>query len=237
MNARLIEVREVAESTLGFVLETDQPIQFQAGQTCDVTILNPKYQDEHGNARTFSIASAPADAPRLQFATRMSQSAFKRTLAEAQRGLELDVDGPYGSFTLHRNANRPAVFFAGGIGITPFRSIVKDATERRLAHSLTLFYSNRSPGSTAFLAELGQWERQNTNFRLLATITDTPYDAGWTRQTGFIDRDFVARHLAVFGDAVSYIAGPPAFVTAMRGVLEGAGADPDNIRTEEFSGY
>lgn len=237
MNARLIEVREVAESTVGFTVETDQPLQFQAGQTCDVTISSPKYQDEHGNARTFSIASSPADAPRLQFATRMSQSAFKRSLVEAQPGMALDVDGPYGSFTLHRNTARPAVFFAGGIGITPFRSIVKDATERRLPHALTLFYSNRSPKSTAFLAELEQWERQNPNFRLLATITDTPYESGWKRQTGFIDRDFVARHLPAPADAVSYIAGPPAFVTAVRGVLEGAGADPDNIRTEEFSGY
>lgn len=126
MHARLIEVRQVAESTVGFMVETDQPIEFQAGQTCDITIVSPKYQDEKGNARTFSIASSPSDAPRLLFATRMSQSAFKRSLVEAAAGADLEVDGPYGSFTLHRNVKRPAVFFAGGIGVTPFRSLVKD---------------------------------------------------------------------------------------------------------------
>lgn len=236
MHARLIEVRQVAESTVGFMVETDQPIEFQAGQTCDITIVSPKYQDEKGNARTFSIASSPSDAPRLLFATRMSQSAFKRSLVEAAAGADLEVDGPYGSFTLHRNVKRPAVFFAGGIGVTPFRSLVKDATERTLPHRLTLFYSNRTPKSSAFLAELEHWEHQNPNFRLIATITDTPYDVEWTHETGFINREFVERNPVPVG-AISYVAGPPAFVGAVRGVLEAAGADPDDLRTEEFAGY
>ena len=237
MDARLIDVKQIADSTVGFVIETKQPMVFQAGQTCDLTIPSPKYHDEQGNARTFSIASSPTEAPRLLFATRVSNSAFKRTLTEARPGLDIDVDGPYGSFTLHRNATRPALLFAGGIGITPFRSIINDATERRLPHRIVLFYSNRTPKSTAFLNELEQWEAQNPNFTLVATITDTPYDPDWRRQTGFIDAPFVSRHLANPADGVSYIAGPPAFVTAVRNVLETAGADPDNIRTEEFSGY
>lgn len=78
---------------------------------------------------------------------------------------------------LHRTAAKPAVFFAGGIGITPFRSIVKDATERRLAHRMTLFHANRTPASTAFLPEFEAWQHQNPGFRLVATVAD-PAGAG-----------------------------------------------------------
>lgn len=237
MKGRIAEVREIADSTVGFAVELTTPMQFQAGQTCDVTLVTPKYQDEHGTARTFSVASSPTDSSRLLFATRLSQSAFKRSLIEAGSGVEVDVDGPYGSFTLHRNATRPAVFFAGGIGITPFRSIIKDATERHLPHAISLVYSNRTRNSTAFLEDLERWQRENPNFRLIATITDTPYEEGWPHATGFVDTQFVARHLPALASAVAYIAGPPAFVTAVRGALESSGADPDNIRTEEFSGY
>lgn len=237
MKARIAEVRQIVEGTVEFGVELETPIQFQAGQTCDVTLASPKYQDEHGNARTFSIASSPADSPRLVFATRVSQTAFKRSLVEAQPGDEVDVDGPYGSFTLHRNASRPALLFAGGIGITPFRSIIKDATERQLPHAITLVYSNRTRKSTAFLDDLEGWQRQNPNFHLVATITDTPYEAGWPHATGFVDGQFVVKHLPALASAIPYIAGPPAFVTAVRGALETGGADPDSIRTEEFSGY
>ncbi len=237
MKGRIAEVRQIAEGTVEFVAELETPIQFQAGQTCDVTLVSPKYQDEHGNVRTFSIASSPADSPRLTFATRISQTAFKRSVVEAQPGAELDVDGPYGSFTLHRNTAKPALFFAGGIGITPFRSIIKDATERRLPHAITLIYSNRTRKSTAFLDDLERWQRENPNFKLIATITDTPYEQGWPHATGFVDGPFVTRYLPALASAIPYIAGPPAFVTAVRGALETNGADPDSIRTEEFSGY
>jgi ferredoxin-NADP reductase len=237
MKARITEVRQIVQGTVEFGVELSEPMQFQAGQTCDVTLVSPKYHDEHGTARTFSIASSPADSPRLLFATRVSQSAFKRSLVEAQVGAEVDVDGPYGSFTLHRNATRPAALFAGGIGITPFRSIIKDATERRLPHALTLVYSNRTRQSTAFLDDFERWQAQNPNFRLIATITDTPYEEGWPHATGFVDTQFMALHVPALASTIAYIAGPPAFVTAVRGALESGGADPDNIRTEEFSGY
>jgi ferredoxin-NADP reductase len=236
MKARLVEAREIARGTAQFQFEVDGGLNFQAGQTCDITVPSPKYSDERGNARTFSIASSPADLPRLMFATRLSGSAFKRSLIESAPGTEADVDGPYGSFTLHRNASKPAVFFAGGIGITPFRSIIKDATERGLSHRLTLFYSNRTPDSTAFLPDLEQWAQRNPKLTLVPTITDDIDIHTWKYQKGMIDAAFLKGRLPA-GDAIHYIAGPAVFVNAMRQALEGLGADPDNIRTEEFPGY
>lgn len=236
MQARLSAIDHIAEGSAAFTFELAEALAFEPGQTCDVTIQTPKHHDEHGIARTFSIASSPADLPRLMVATRLTGSAFKRSLVEAAPGLEVEIDAPYGSLTLHRNATKPAVLMAGGIGITPFRSIVKDATERRLPHSVTLFYSNRTAASTGFLADLEAWERQNPNFRLIATITE-PDGQPWTRDTGMMDAAFIGPRVRDVTAAIYYVAGPPAFVKGMRAALDEIGADPDNIRTEEFAGY
>jgi ferredoxin-NADP reductase len=236
MRARLITVERVADAAAAFWFELDAPFEFQPGQTCDVTLPAAKYHDDKGTSRTFSIASSPSDMPRLLVATRLTGSAFKRSLEEAAPGTDVEIDGPYGSLTLHRNAARPAVLMAGGIGITPFRSIVKDATERKLPHTLTLFYSNRTAASTAFLADLERWESENPNFRLVATITE-PDGRPWRHATGMVDATFLRPRVTDPASAIYYVAGPPAFVGGMRTALDGIGADPDNIRTEEFAGY
>jgi ferredoxin-NADP reductase len=237
MKARLVATDRVAEDTAGFTFEVKGPFSFDAGQACDLTIAAPQYRDDKGSSRTFSIASSPADAPRVLVATRLTGSAFKRSLLAAGVGLEVELDGPFGSFVLHKNAGRPAVFFAGGIGITPFRSILKDATERRLPHRITLFYSNRTPGSTAFLRDIEAWQRENANLRLVATVADPVGPEAWRHAVGPMDAAFIAPHVEDWAGAVCYLAGPPAYVKAMRAALDAIGADPDNIRTEEFSGY
>ncbi len=237
MKARLIGNALVAEGTAGFTLEVETPFTFDAGQTCDITIPSPRYQDEKGSVRTFSIASPPSDAPRVMFATRLTGSAFKRSLLEAPAGFEVELEGPSGSFVLHRNASKPAAFFAGGIGITPFRSIIADASGRRLPHRLTLFYSNRTPESTAFLADLEGWQRENSGFRLVATVAERSAAQPWNYRVGLLDAAFIGSFRRDWPEVICYLAGPPAFVKAMRAALEEVGADPDNIRTEEFDGY
>jgi ferredoxin-NADP reductase len=202
----------------------------------DITVPDPLYRDDAGSSRTFSIASLPSD-PRLMIGTRLRGSAMKRTLMEAQLPLPVEIDGPFGSFTLHRNAAKPAVFLAGGIGITPFHSIIGDATARRLPHSLTLFYSNRSAADVAWLPDLESWARENERFRLVATLTEPKPGDTWHHETGFVDAALLGRHVECPGDAIFYIAGPDGFVKAMQALLPEIGADPDNIRAEEFAGY
>lgn len=237
MKARLVATDRIAEGTAGFTWELAERFDFEAGQTLDVTIPAPQYQDDKGASRTFSIASSPADAPRILFATRLTGSAFKRTLLEAAMGLEVEVEGPFGSFVLHRNTATPAVFLAGGIGITPFRSIIKHATERRLPHRMTLLYSNRTAGSTAFLSDLETWQHTNANFRLVATITEPASGEPWHHQTGSMNAAFIRPYVGDLKNAIYYLAGPPGFVKAMRAALDELATDPDNIRTEEFPGY
>jgi len=238
MKTRLVETRPIADQTAAFVFEfSDAPFAFKAGQTCDVTLPAPKYQDAKGSTRTFSITSSPADLPRIMFATRLTGSAFKRSLVEAEAGTEVDIEGPFGSFTLHQNAKRPAVFLAGGIGVTPFRSIIKDVVERKLPHRLTLVHSNRNAASAAFLGDFEMWAAANPRFQFVPTLTEPAPGEAWPHATGLIDARFLSSRLADAAETIFYIAGPIAFVKAMQEILPAVGADPDNIRAEEFAGY
>jgi ferredoxin-NADP reductase len=143
-----------------------------------------------------------------------------------------------GSFTLHKNSAKPAVFLTGGIGITPFFSIVQQADRDRLPHKLYLFYSNRRPEDAAFLEVLQKLERTNPNFRFIATMTEMRHSQKkWDRETGLIDQAMLSRCLGDLRGPIYYIAGPPAMVTDMGKMLLTSSIDQDDIRTEEFAGY
>ena len=143
-----------------------------------------------------------------------------------------------GSFTLHKNPAKPAVFLAGGIGITPFLSIVRQADHDRLPHKLYLFYSNRRPEDAAFLDTLQTLETTNPNFHLICTMTEmSKSKKEWKGETDLIDKEMLSRYLAVLQGPIYYIAGPPTMVAAMRQTLVGAGVEEDDIRAEEFAGY
>jgi ferredoxin-NADP reductase len=109
---------------------------FKSGQALSWTLVDPPETGAKGNKRNFSIASDYCEAD-LMIATRMRDSAFKRVLKTAPLGAEVRIVGPFGSLTLHQNVTRPGVFLAGGIGVTPFRSMLRQAAEQKLPHHLT----------------------------------------------------------------------------------------------------
>lgn len=195
------------------------------------------HADAKGRVRTFSIASAPHETE-LEIATRQTDTRFKRSLATADTGAPLQMEGPYGDLALHDDANRPAVFLAGGIGVTPFRSMVLDATHRGLQHRMFLFYSNREPEDAAYVAELRELEQKNPRFELIPTFTEGSASSteGVTEQ-GYINAGMLAKHVGDLASPIFYVAGPPAMVSAMEGMLAGAGVNPKNVRAEQFAGY
>ena len=136
-----------------------------------MTLLDPSEMDAEGNVRSLSIASAPHEDT-LMVATRMRDTAFKRVLSTMPLGSAVKIEGPSGSLTLHNNVKRTAVFLAGGIGITPFRSVVFRAAKEKLPHRIFLFYSNRRPEDAPFLDELQALERENPNYKLIASMTE-----------------------------------------------------------------
>ena len=217
---------QVAERTFAFHFDKPAGFSHQAGQNALFSLSNG------AESRTFTIASAPHERE-LMIATRMRDSPFKRSLAELPMGTQLRIDEPAGLMVLHDEESRPAVFLAGGIGITPFLAMARDAEARLLGHRITLFYSNRRPQDAAFLAEFRQM--QNRNFRMVATMTEAPAD--WKGEKRRISRELLAEHVPDLLAPVYYFAGPLRMTMAMQEMLTELGVKDDDMRSEEFYGY
>lgn len=235
--SRLKHKTEVAEGTMAFLFEKPKDFQFEPGQFVDLTLIDPPENDAEGSSRSFSIASAPHEED-LMFATRMRDTAFKRVLRTLPLGTELQMEGPFGMMTLDKAESRPAVFLAGGIGITPFRSMIHEASKQKWPRPLWLFYSNRRPEDAPFLSELWEIQKNNPSYKLIATLTEPEKSRQtWAGETGYIKIAMLAKHLGELNGAIYYTAGPPAMVAAMLEMLGKGGVQMSHIRTEEFSGY
>lgn len=231
---------EIAQDTVKFTFSTNgQDISYKAGQYADFTLIDPPQSDSKGNIRTFSLVGSPNNKQLIIITTRMTGSAFKDSLRELPLGTKVKMSKPMGSFTLHNDTAKPAVFVMGGIGITPIHSIIEFAAQEKLPHKLYLFYSNKTPKTAAFLDDIAKFEAENPNFKAILTFTDsdeTPSRA----EKGKITAEMIQKYLKPeeITSAIYYISGPPNMVEAMQDMLtDDLKIDTDSIKTEEFSGY
>ena len=235
--AKLEARQEIAERTMGFRFEKPDSFKFTPGQFIDITLLNPRETDPEGNVRGFSIASAPYE-DFIMVATRLRDTAFKRVLQKFPLDAEVRIEGPFGNLRLHNDKSRAAVVLTGGIGITPFRSILLNAAKEKLPHRIFLSYTNRRPEDAAFLNELQELEKKNPNYKLIACMTEMEKSQQpWSGERGLINHALLEKYLKGASSPVYYITGPPGMTKAMHTMLTDAGVDDDNIRIEEFAGY
>jgi ferredoxin-NADP reductase len=237
LKTALIGRELVADRTMSFRFERPADWSYRAGQSVDMTLLNPPETDDEGNLRPFTISAAPSEHI-LQITTRLRDTAFKRVLQKMPIGTEVKVEGPFGDFRLHRAA-RPAVLLAGGIGITPFRSMLVEATTTgTLPYRVFLFHANRYPADAAFADEMHSLALRDSNLSYVPTMTAHDLPAGvWQRERGHIDGEMIRRHAASEGNPIYYIAGPIGMVKGLRAMLLESGVDEDDVRSEEFTGY
>jgi ferredoxin-NADP reductase len=168
----------------------------------------------------------------------LRDTAFKRVLRDLEPGAEVAVAGPFGDFTLREDGVRPAVFIAGGIGVTPFYAMLKDAVEKRSRCHLYLFYANRRPEDAAYLAELAELARQHPHFTFVPTMTGIEKSAEpWSGETGRVNQEMLEKHVPRESAPRYYLAGPQAMALSMRDMLYERGVSRDDIRYKEFSGY
>jgi ferredoxin-NADP reductase len=235
MRAVIKEKTPVALGTLLVVFDLQgEEVDFRPGQYFWVTLLDPPYDDEKGPRRHITVVTSPTERGVLGFATRLRDSAFKRSLQELPVGTEVDVEQPKGEFVLPEEADREYVFIAGGIGITVFRSMLRYIADERLPYRITLLYSNRDRESTAFFDELRQLESEIPGLRVVFTMTD---DSSWDGERRRIDRDFLRDHLDDGAGATYLIAGPPPMVEGVVEELKAFGVPEEQIRPDRFSGY
>jgi len=226
---KYIEKIEIADKTYAFKLEKPDDFTFVAGQYMEVY---------HGaNSHTFSIASSPNE-DFLMFATRIREgSSYKERLMKLKEGEIVEIEGPFGSFTLPREKAMPVVILAGGIGITPVRSMVKSDEHSSSERSIKAFYSNRRPEDAAFLHELESVALKN--FRLIPTMTNLDESKSeWNGETGYITIDMIEKYLTSWSEPMFYIVGPPSFVLAINNLLSSNEKIPStHIKAEDFAGY
>lgn len=235
--ALLAGQEDVAEGTRAFRFVKPGGFAFRPGQSISLELIAPPAQPNSAR-RVFSLASAPSDDELVVVSRMREGSAFKQALKALPVGSKVKVRGPLGVMTLHDDPSRAAVLVAGGIGITPFRSMLRQAAHERAERPLRLIYSNRRPEDAPFLAELLELEKRLVGFRMLATMTGMEKSLRpWSGERGLVNEETVRRFVADATAPVYYVAGPPAMVEAMTGILTRTGVREFDVRSEGFYGY
>ena len=233
----LVDRQTIAKDTTAFWLESGgASFEFRAGQHAHF-IPTRLFPATYGSSSlTFSIASPPKGKKTVMLAIRAGQTTFRSVLELAALGDRFVVSRVRGSFTLHHDVVRPAVFLAGGMGIAPIRSILHWATRERLPHRLYLFYSNRQAADAAFIEEFETMTAQSPVFTSIPTLTR---HANTSRlyENGRIDQRMLKRYLVWPKGPIYYLAGPPGMVAAMRELLNSLGVIDNDLKTEHVGGY
>jgi ferredoxin-NADP reductase len=234
MRATVAGKREVAKGTLFVRFAVEDYPDYRPGAYFWVELPNRGHDDDKGLRRHISLATSPTERGFVGLATRLRDSAFKRTLAELEPGDEVHVEEPKGTFLLPEDTGVDYVFVAGGIGITVFRSMLRFIADEGLPYRVTLVYSNRDRESAAFLDELEELERRIDGLRLVLTMTDDP---DWEGETRHLDADVLAELVGGLDGKTFLVAGPPAMAEAVAGSLIGAGLPEERVVADKFSGY
>lgn len=226
-----------------------EDFDFLPGQYIRMTfdIMEP---DERGTGRFFSITSSPLNKEYLTITTRILQSAFKKTLASLSPGTDVKFFGPVGRFLLDEDDKRPRIFLAGGIGITPFHSMLTYASEKNLLLPITLFVSFSTVEEIVFYDELQKISEDHPNIKVIYTVTrpevipsaafstagESEIDV-WTGETGRISVDLIKKYAPDFVSSLFYISGPPMMVDAMLALVKEMGVPDEQVKKEKFVGY
>lgn len=205
------------------------------------------YNDPKGPIRHFTISSSPTENF-IMFSTRIRDSPYKKRLSTLEEGAKVKVRGPEGQFVLHQDYSKPAVFLSGGIGVTPFRTMIKYATDKQLPVKIIMFDSNRNHSNILFKKEFDDWASINENLRIIYTISEgdqreqsslsTTND--WKGEYGRIDKAMMMKYVdtEVLKNSIFYICGPPSMLKAMKALLqEDLEIPKERIKLEEFTGY
>jgi len=220
------------------------PLNHTAGQFAFFDI-GGVYNDPKGPIRHFTISSSPTENF-IMFSTRIRDSPYKNRLSILEKGAKVKVRGPEGEFVLHQDYSKPAVFLSGGIGVTPFRSMLRYATDQQLPLKITMFDSNRNRDSILFKKEFDEWANKNKNLKIIYTISEDEQQQSsstandWKGEHGRIDKAMILKYLDtnILNNSIFYICGPPSMLKAMQSLLQDNLEIPrERIKVEEFTGY
>lgn len=237
MRIRLKERLAETADVMSFIFDLGgQQFEYRPGQILHYELDALAFPDERGNLRHFTISSSPTEEGILMFTTRMRGSGFKETLRQAPAGYELTCESPEGEFIMGEGETLLRhVFIAGGIGITPYRSILRYSADMGEPLNALMLCFNRSSADIVFRRELEGIARQMLTSSFVNVLTGP--EEGWKGEQGKLGEATLRRLVPDPDGLCFWVSGPPGFVSTCRELLEQIGVTDQSIRTDRFMGY
>jgi ferredoxin-NADP reductase/Na+-translocating ferredoxin:NAD+ oxidoreductase RnfD subunit len=231
----LQSIETIAADVYEFVFSSDRQLAFQPGQYLEWT-LGHRFSDDRGNRRYFTIASSPTEKNiRLSAKFYNPASTFKRALAGMKKGDTISASHLAGNFVLPKDQKQKLVFIAGGIGITPFRSMVQYMLDKKEGRSLVMIYSNKKVEDIAYK---DMFDRAQTELGIktvyLATGVRNPVPGIYTEP---LSAKIIVQEIPDYKDRTFYISGPHSMVDAFEVTLREMGIPRRKIKVDFFPGF
>jgi ferredoxin-NADP reductase len=230
----LKSIQNVAPLTYKLSFSLDNNVSFHPGQYLTLTLDHP-HSDIRGTRRTFSIASKPG-VSKVSIAIKKPAigrvSTFKKALLSLKEGDKITASSIAGTFTLPENVNQKLAFFAGGIGITPYLSMLESITSSEENRDSLLVYFVKDEAEICFKDTINQASKAGVKF---IPVFNEPGRQG--SLTGHLTSEDIKKAIPDCKERIFYISGPPGFVDAYKTVLIQANVPRRQIRTDHFAGY
>jgi glycine betaine catabolism B len=228
---------KIAADTADFIFNPGQKFAYEPGQYLEWTLQHEK-TDSRGSRRYFTLASSPTES-NLRIGVKFYDdgSSYKKALLDADEDTFIVASQLAGDFVMPKDQSRQLVFIAGGIGITPFRSMVKYLLDTNDKRQVTLLYSARTEEALAY-KEIFEEARSKLGLTTIYTISDANGRiTSPNTVSGTINADLIKRSVSNYLDATFYISGTHAMVVDMEDLLTNLGVSKKNIKMDFFPGY
>ncbi len=236
MRIRLVEKRQENADVISFLFDLGgQALPYTPGQYLFYSLDTLDFPDDRGKQRHFTISSSPTETGIVMFTTRIRGSGFKETLRHAAPGYELACGTPAGKFVLPEGGGMRHIFLAGGIGITPYRSMARYAADKKITLDAILFTFNHSSADVVFREELDRISQELPTFKPVHVLSNPGPD--WTGEQGRLDENLLHRYAGDLHSYMFWLSGPPAIVTADETLLQQIGIPREAIHVDRFLGY
>jgi len=233
-----VKKEKAADRTYKFYFNrTKKDFRFLPGQYIKISLPNSS-SDNRGVSRYFTISSSPSESDYLMITTKILRSTFKNDLFNLQTDEEVEFFGPLGKFVLDEDSKSPKLFLAGGIGLTPYRSMIKFSSDKKLITPHILIASFKNESQILFREEFEQIQKKNPNFKIIYTVTQENIGKKFlTNEVGRIDMDMIGRNCPYFKSCEIYVCGAFSFVSGIIAMLVNGGVAREKIKKENFIGY
>jgi glycine betaine catabolism B len=231
MKVTYVRSEPIARNITSFLFQPEQPVRYIAGQFIELHVPHDN-KDKRGDKRWFTLSSAPSDEL-LSITTNFAKeygSSFKAALQALRPGAELKMASPMGDFVLPKDASVPLIFIAGGIGCTPFHSIIRELQLTSEKRDITLLYAARSLEDVAFRDIFGMLEDK---FKIILT-EPAP---GWKGLSGRLSAEVISDMYQISPEHYIYISGPEPMVEMLAKDLKNSGISKRHIHGDYFPGY